>query len=292
MTSKHEKGFSRAFVSRFGEGESEEALAEVWRFVNLRSRSRGANRYKALALSLRLLPSHPGIGKARLLWTRTADALEAWLATEPAPTRATLESAISAYDSRQAGIAGKNSPSVGRDGSGRRKNYLAEILGFSLEADAAIAALPPSEAFENAASFVPRLAEKAELMVLTAAPEAVASGEWSRAGLLRHIGSVSGQERGPKAQALSMARADLVSKGASVEGARVLVVGDALGDLEAARANSAAFFPIVPGREEESWERFSSSGFEDFVAGKSGSGGGLLAAFLDALPLLPPWKKG
>ena len=34
------------------------------------------------------------------------------------------------------------------------------------------------------------------------------------------------------------------------------MIGDAPGDMKAARANGALFFPINPGHEDESWERF------------------------------------
>jgi len=36
----------------------------------------------------------------------------------------------------------------------------------------------------------------------------------------------------------------------------VLMVGDAVGDMEAASANGIFFYPIVPGKEEESWQKF------------------------------------
>lgn len=33
------------------------------------------------------------------------------------------------------------------------------------------------------------------------------------------------------------------------------MIGDAPGDLKAARGNGALFFPVNPGDEEESWKR-------------------------------------
>ena len=35
-----------------------------------------------------------------------------------------------------------------------------------------------------------------------------------------------------------------------------IMLGDALGDLNAALKNGVWFFPIVPGKEEASWVRF------------------------------------
>ena len=47
---------------------------------------------------------------------------------------------------------------------------------------------------------------------------------------------------------------------------QVLMVGDAPGDLKAARDVGALFFPINPGAEEESWERFVGEGIDRFFA--------------------------
>jgi len=42
------------------------------------------------------------------------------------------------------------------------------------------------------------------------------------------------------------------------------MIGDAPGDLAAARSNAALFFPINPGHEEQSWERFYREGIDRF----------------------------
>jgi superfamily I DNA/RNA helicase len=45
------------------------------------------------------------------------------------------------------------------------------------------------------------------------------------------------------------------------------MIGDAPGDFKAAKSNHALFYPIVPGREEESWQRFYEEALERFFAG-------------------------
>jgi len=71
------------------------------------------------------------------------------------------------------------------------------------------------------------------------------------------------------------------------------MIGDALGDLEAARGNNALFFPINPGHEEESWERFYKEGFRRFLAGEFAGAyeTALIDEFDKLLPSIPPWKK-
>jgi len=72
-----------------------------------------------------------------------------------------------------------------------------------------------------------------------------------------------------------------------------LMIGDAPGDMKAARANNALFFPINPGYEEESWRRFYEEGFHKFVAGEYAGEyeASLIAEFEKLLPEVPPWKR-
>ena len=51
---------------------------------------------------------------------------------------------------------------------------------------------------------------------------------------------------------------------------RILMIGDAPGDLKAARANGALFYPINPGAEDLSWKRFHDEAFDRFVDAVSG----------------------
>ena len=46
------------------------------------------------------------------------------------------------------------------------------------------------------------------------------------------------------------------------------MIGDALGDYNAATANNALFFPITPGNEDASWERLHNEGLTKFFSGK------------------------
>ena len=45
------------------------------------------------------------------------------------------------------------------------------------------------------------------------------------------------------------------------------MIGDAIGDYEAAKSVNALFFPIVPGKEEESWKNFLEVGSVKFFDG-------------------------
>jgi hypothetical protein len=99
----------------------------------------------------------------------------------------------------------------------------------------------------------------------------------------QHAAMICGQESGTKKEFLKTA--------ASYEPRRALMIGDAPGDYEAARANGALFFPINPGAEEASWKRFFEEGIERFVCGTFAGAyeEALLAEFDRHLPECPPW---
>lgn len=229
LTPKHERCFMPAFASFFGSGADRRSLDEIWRFVNLESRLRGAHRYMALAAALRIGARHPRVGAVMRRREGVAAALEAWLAQESTPSKSRLELALAAK---------------------RVDRLLAPVLDWSQAVDEAIAGLPLPRPFRGALSALPLLVAGSELMVLTASPAAaVMEGRF--------------------------------------ESEHVLVVGDAPGDLESARAAGAQFFPVLPGREEESWQDFRREFLPRFLAGKSPRSP--IAAFLDALPQDPPW---
>ncbi|MEX0741937.1 MAG: HAD family hydrolase, partial [Phycisphaeraceae bacterium] len=75
--------------------------------------------------------------------------------------------------------------------------------------------------------------------------------------------------------------------------ARMLMIGDAPGDFAAARSVGASFFPILPGEEGASWERFRREGWPRFLEEAWGSDyqNVLLREFYDRLPSAAPWNR-
>jgi hypothetical protein len=71
------------------------------------------------------------------------------------------------------------------------------------------------------------------------------------------------------------------------------MIGDAPGDLKAARKNNTLFYPINPGHEERSWQRFYEEGLDKFIQGEYAGSyeKQLIAEFDRYLPSTPPWKK-
>jgi len=73
----------------------------------------------------------------------------------------------------------------------------------------------------------------------------------------------------------------------------MLMLGDAPGDRRAAEANGALFYPIIPGKETESWKRLVEEAlpkfFEKTFAGSYQKE--LMVKFDQALPSKPPWQE-
>jgi hypothetical protein len=72
----------------------------------------------------------------------------------------------------------------------------------------------------------------------------------------------------------------------------VLMIGDAPGDMRAARANNAKFYPVNPGYEERSWELFFKEASDRFFTGDYSQKyeAKLVQGFEKLLPDTPPWK--
>ncbi|HUB87201.1 MAG TPA: HAD family hydrolase, partial [Verrucomicrobiae bacterium] len=102
----------------------------------------------------------------------------------------------------------------------------------------------------------------------------------------RFVRIICGQEMGTKAEHIQFAA------GGKYPTEKMLMIGDAPGDLKAARSNKALFYPIVPGHEEASWERFFKEGLDRFFAGTYAGAyeAGLIREFDASLPENPPWK--
>jgi hypothetical protein len=99
--------------------------------------------------------------------------------------------------------------------------------------------------------------------------------------------AIAGQEMGKKAVHL-----ELAAKGRYAPD-HILMIGDAPGDLKAARAVDALFYPINPGQEEASWQRFYDHAVHRFLAGDYAGSyeRNLIEDFERLLPSTPPWNR-
>ena len=101
----------------------------------------------------------------------------------------------------------------------------------------------------------------ADVAVVSAANESAIASEWARYGLATHADVIFGQEVGSKANSI----ASMLACG--YESRKVVMVGDAMGDAQAAAANGVSFVPILPGREAESWRRLQEEALPKLLHG-------------------------
>ena len=99
---------------------------------------------------------------------------------------------------------------------------------------------------------------------------------------------IAGQELGTKAEHLALATCGKYPPD------RVLMIGDAMGDREAARRNGALFYPINPAGEEKSWKRFHDEAYDKFLACEYAGTyeAAMIEEFEALLPETPPWSTG
>ena len=265
MEVKHKECFIPNIVRYYGLASLCRATREVAEFLNLYSRWRGVNRFPGLALTLDFLAGRPEVTR-RGIQLPALDGLRGWLARETRLGNPRLQ------------------VEVERTGD----PDLARALGWSEAVNRSIGEIvrdvPP---FPLVRESLAAMSGRADVMVVSATPSEALEREWAEHGLRESVSVVAGQEAGSKKEILAHALARGYDKD------RVLMVGDAPGDLLAAEANGVLFFPIDPGFEEESWQRFVEEGLPRFYDGTFA--GPYMAdrveRFLSLLPEVPPWKR-
>lgn len=268
MEVKHNDCFSVNVVKHFGLAAISRQVHEAWDFVNLYSQSRGCNRFKALLDVMDLLSEMPKV-RAAGVKVPSLPALRAWCKEESKLGNPTLANKIAAS-------------------AGEARTELELVMAWSQGVNAfvkdIVKELPP---FQGARRTLEALVGKADVLVVSATPAEALDREWAEHGIDEYVSLIAGQEMGSKVEHLSLA-----AKGKYPSDA-ILMVGDAPGDLKAAQAVGALFFPINPGDEEASWSKLVEEGLPRFFE-KTYAGGfeaGLIAAFMERLPAQPAWKN-
>ena len=271
MGIKQRKCFSPAMVECFGLEPVARAADECKEFADLFSKTRGANRHKtAVRILKELLPGHPEVIEKGFAVPQYEHYF-AWV-NDPG-------SLLSNEGLAQA-IEGAQNPAA--------KEEFQLAMKWSLRVNELVSEIvkgvPP---FANVRESLEKIVKEADVIVCSATPNEALQREWAEHGLAKYARVIAGQEMGKKAEHLTYA-----AKGRYPEN-HILMIGDAPGDLNAAKANSALFYPINPGGEELSWKRLFDESFEKFLNG--GYAGEyeeeLIAEFHACLPERPAWEK-
>ena len=262
MEIKHKECFTPMFIKHFSLQPVSRYAREVWDFVNLYSKTRGANRFPALSRTLNLLRERPQVINRKVVVPDTKT-LDEWVAHETKLSNAMLGKEVN-----------------------RGNKRLEIVLQWSNAVNAAIKdivkGVPPFPLFSES---LRKMKQRADTIVVSQTPTEALEREWAEHGIAGGVRLIAGQELGTKTEHLKFAATG------KYPSERMLMIGDAPGDFKAAKSNHALFYPIIPGLEEVSWQRLYEEALDRFFAGKyAGAYEAKLVKEFDAsLPEKPGW---
>lgn len=233
MIPKHTNAFLPATIKIWGLDKYKEAVFEVGERINLYSKHRGINRFPGQLMMFKEL-AEMGIDVGDYT------SFENYVNDSTNYSNASLKDYL------------EKNPDTFLD-----KIWEWSNLGDKLFFEVANG-MPPFKGVKEALADV---CQKADVVVVSSASAKGLVEDWNAGSIAQYTYKIMGQENGTKKQQLKTAVADNYEDGC------VLMIGDAIGDYEAAKSVNALFFPIIPGREEESWKNFLEFGSVKFFDG-------------------------
>jgi phosphoglycolate phosphatase-like HAD superfamily hydrolase len=238
MNCKHFHCFGPCMVAEWGLEAWKDEILHRWNEINLFTMTRGINRFKGLAMALKEIDGKyttiPGV-----------DALVHWAETAPALSNDGVAKAIEAAQ-------------------GDAKVVLQKALAWSKAVNAAIVELDEElkvpyigakEGLAAAHSF-------ADVAMVSSANRDAVEEEWGKFGLLEHTDIVLAQDIGSKAHCIHQ----MLQFG--YEADKVLMIGDAPGDCDAAAKNGVHYYPILVNHEKDSWDEAVAVAFGRLQCGE------------------------
>ena len=233
MNIKHIRCFGPCMVKEWELDEWKDDILLRWNEINLYTMTRGINRFKGLAQALSEIDE-------KYKKIDGLNALMTWAQDAPELSNAALEKMLSVDP------------------------IYIKALNWSKRVNEEIEKLPKDEIkpFEGVKEAFEKIHESCDIAVVSSAnPEAVRS-EWERFGLLEMADIVCTQDMGSKAYCIG----EILKKGYAHD--KVLMCGDAVGDMKAAEENSVLYYPILVKHENESWLTLRTKALDAFLSGK------------------------
>lgn len=264
MELKHKECFTPSTIKVWGLQAVSKYARETAEFVNLYSTTRGQNRWIALVRVFDLLREREEVITRRV--------------NVPAGNKI-KEFIASGAPLSHKGLVGYAAQHPDPE--------LEQALVWSKTVDDAIEdmvhGVPP---FPYVRESLQKMQGKVDLMVVSATPVEALEREWGEHGISQYMSVIAGQEMGTKKQHLEFA-----AKGKYPDD-HILLIGDAPGDRDSAKAVGVLYYPINPGNEDASWKRFHDEALEKFLNGNYAGKyeASLIADFNKLLPEMPPWR--
>jgi len=262
MEIKHKECFTPMFVKHHKLQAVSKYAREVWDFVNLYSKTRGANRFPALVRALNLLRERSEV-KARKVNVPSYPALEDWIKRESKLGNATLAAEV--------------------DGGNEDLSHI-KIWSDAINEQVSdiVHGVPPFPLLQDT---LDKSLNKADMIVISQTPCDALEREWAEHDISKYVEIIAGQEMGTKTEHLKYSALN------KYDSNKILMIGDAPGDHKAAKDNKVLFYPIIPGNEEHSWERLYTEALDRFFAGtyEGEYEEKLFSEFDNSLPEKPNW---
>lgn len=234
MDTKHMRCFGPCLIHEWGLGEFKNEVLGLWRRVNLVSATRGVNRFEGLGRVLaNIQDNYMNIeGLAGYIH---------WLMTTPELSE---ESLREAYER------------TGNVCLGKALEW-SELVNRAIN----ISSVKRTQPFEGVREALEMVKQHADIAIVSAANGRELEREWQNYEISQYVDVLFSQESGFKNDCLKQA----ANRGYDAD--KVIMLGDALTDLDAAQAAGVRFYPILAYQEIESWRDFKKV-FKDFLEGK------------------------
>ena len=238
MNCKHFNCFGPCMVTEWGLEQWKDEILDRWNVINLFSMTRGINRFKGLAMAL-------GEINEKYTTITSIAALQHWADTAPALSNDAVAKAAADADDEDT------------------KLVLHKALCWSKAVNAAIVELDEAlkVPYDGAKEGLAAAHAFADVAMVSSANRDAVEEEWGKFGLLEHTDIVLAQDVGSKAACIK----EMLKFG--YDPGKVVMIGDAPGDCDAAEKNGVYYYPILVNHEKESWDEAIGTAFAMLQSG-------------------------
>lgn len=232
MTVKHKECFGPCLLKEWELQKFEADILSYWDKLNLYSMTRGINRFKGLLLALEY------INDSKYASIDTI-AFKEWVETTKELSNSSLLKEIAI----------------------KNDDTLKKALSWSELVNISVGNLPQEKklAFDGVPECFYEAFQYVDIAVVSSANARAVEEEWEANHILEYVDVVMTQENGSKVDCIKQ----MLMLG--YEKQNVLMIGDAPGDMSAAKESGVLYYPILAGKEVQSWMKFKSSILHSFL---------------------------
>lgn len=232
MTIKHVRCFGPIAVEIFGMQEYKDELLELWNNYNLYEKTRGINRFKGLKKFL----------------------------IEASKKNSNLD--ITEYLNWCDNTNAFSNSSVEKAYKETNDDVLKKALEWSILVNENIKKIPKEDiiAFPKVKETLENIKDKVDIAIVSSANREAIDDEWQREGLLQYVKEVLDQTFGTKEMMLEKLAKEYDKD-------KIIMLGDSLFDMKAAKEVGVLFYPVIVNKELESFEEFNDKVFDKFLSG-------------------------